>query len=101
MRVALAVVWLLTLCLMVNAQEPVQRFDTNADGQIDQGEYYEADALTRLEKYRDYDQREFYDAKGALTRVTSNEDGNVGFRVGNVEPIREEEWPTSRSTISR
>ena len=58
MRVVLAVVWLLTLCLTVTAQETMQRFDTNADG-------------------------------------------NVGFRVENVEPIREEEWPTSRSTISR
>ena len=36
MRVVLAVVWLLTLCLTVNAQDTVQRFDTNADGQIDQ-----------------------------------------------------------------
>ena len=52
MRVALA------LCLTVTAQQTVQRFDINADG-------------------------------------------NVGFRVGSVEPIREEEWPTSRSTISR
>ena len=107
MRVVLAVVWLLALCLTVNAQETVQRFDTNADGQIDQWEYYEADALTRLEKDRDYDQRvdhwvtyqdgkavqaefdtngsgtadqrEFYDAEGALTRVTSDEDGDGTF----------------------
>ena len=99
MRVVLAVVWPLTLCLTVNAQETVQRFDTNADGQIDQWEYDEADALTRLEKDRDddrrvdhwltyqdgkavqaefdtngsgaADQREFYDAEGALARMTS------------------------------
>ena len=44
MRVVLAVVWLLALCLVVNAQETMQRFDTNANGQIDQWEYYEADA---------------------------------------------------------
>ena len=107
MRVVLAVVWLLTLCLPVTAQETVQRFDTNADGQIDQWEYYEAGALTRLEKDRDYDQRvdhwvtyqdgksvqaefdtngsgtadqrEFYNAEGALMRVTSDEDGDGTF----------------------
>ena len=107
MRVVLAVVWLLALCLPAIAAETVQRFDTNADGQIDQWEYYEADALTRLEKDRDYDQRvdhwvtyrdgkavqaefdtngsgtadqrEFYDAEGALQRVTSDEDGDGTF----------------------
>ena len=112
MRVVLVVVWLLALCLTVNAQETVQRFDTNADGQIDQWEYYESDALARLEKDRDYDQRvdhwviyqegkavqaefdtngsgtadqrEFYDADGALQRVTSDEDGD-----GNVDSVWE------------
>ena len=38
MRRGLAVVWLVTLGLTVNAQETVQRFDTNADSQIDQWE---------------------------------------------------------------
>ena len=54
MRIVMAVVWLLALCLPVGAAETVQRFDTNADGQIDQWEYYDGDALTRLEKDRDY-----------------------------------------------
>ena len=107
MRVVLAMVWLMALCLPVSAAETVQRFDTNGDGQIDQWEYYEADALTRLEKDRDYDervdhwvtyrdgkavqaefdtngsgkadQREFYDADGALQRVASDEDGDGTF----------------------
>ena len=48
MRVVLTVVWLVALGLLVSAAEVVQRFDTNADGQIDQWEYYEADALTRV-----------------------------------------------------
>ena len=65
MRIVLVVVWLLGPCLTVNAQETVQRFDTNADGQIDQWEYYEADALAR---------------------VTSDEDGD-----GNVDSV----WETS------
>ena len=55
MRVVLVVVWLLSLCLTVNAQETVQRFDTNADGRIDQWEYYEADALTRVTSDTDGD----------------------------------------------
>ena len=48
MRVVLTVVWLVALRLLVSAAEVVQRFDTNADGQIDQWEYYEADALARV-----------------------------------------------------
>lgn len=59
MRIVLAVVWLLALCLPVNAQETVQRFDTNGSGTADQ--------------------REFYDAEGVLQRVTSDEDGNGTF----------------------
>ena len=55
MRVVLVVVWLLSLCLTANAQETVQRFDTNADGRIDQWEYYEADALTRVTSDTDGD----------------------------------------------
>ena len=33
MRVVLAMVWLMALCLPVSAAETVQRFDTNGDGQ--------------------------------------------------------------------
>ena len=36
MRAVLTMVWLVALCLPVSAAEVVQRFDTNADGQIDQ-----------------------------------------------------------------
>ena len=36
-------------------------------------------ALTCLEKDRDYDRREFYDAEGALQRVTSDEDDDGTF----------------------
>ena len=107
MHIVLAVVWLLALCLPTMAAETVQRFDTNGDIKIDQWEYYEADALTRLEKDRDYDQRvdhwvtyqdgnmvkaqfdtngsgaadqrEFYGADGALQRMTSDEDGDGTF----------------------
>ena len=48
MRVVLTMVWLVALRLLVSAAEVVQRLDTNADGQIDQWEYYEADVLTRV-----------------------------------------------------
>lgn len=34
MRIVLVVVWLLAPCLTANAQETVQRFDTNADGNV-------------------------------------------------------------------
>jgi hypothetical protein len=120
MRTVLAAVWLMALCLPVNAAEVVQRFDTNGDGQIDQWEYYEADVLTRLEKDRDYDERvdhwvtyqdgkavraefdtngsgkadqhEFYDADGALQLVTSDEDGD-----GNPD-----QWQTyEQGTVAR
>ena len=46
MRIELPAVWLLALCLPLGAAETVQRFDTNAEGQIDQWEFYEKDALT-------------------------------------------------------
>ena len=71
-----------SLCLTVTAQQTVQRFDTNADGTPDQWERFKGGSD---EPYK----------------VESGTDGAVGFRVGNVEPIREEKWPTSRSTISR
>ena len=41
MRTQLPVVWLLALCLPTFAAETVERFDTNAEGQIDQWEFCE------------------------------------------------------------
>ena len=41
MRVVLAVVWLMVLCLPVSAAETVQRFNTNGDGQADQIIHYD------------------------------------------------------------
>ncbi|WP_089721562.1 hypothetical protein [Candidatus Entotheonella palauensis] len=89
--------------LPVMAAEVVQRFDTDGDGHIDQWEYYESGALTRLEADRNHDQRvdhwvmyhqgkamqaefdtngsgaadqrEFYNANGELQRAASDRDG--------------------------
>ena len=43
MRVVLAVVWLMVLCLPVSAAETVQRFNTNGDGQADQIIHYDGE----------------------------------------------------------
>ena len=98
MRVVLAVIWLLMLCLTVNAQETVQRFDTNADGQIDQWEYYEADALTRLEKDRDYDQRvghwvTYQDGKAVQAEFGTNGSGTADQReFYDAEGAEADQW---------
>ena len=43
MRIVLAVVWLLALCLVVNAQETVQWFDTNGSDAADQLEFHDVE----------------------------------------------------------
>ena len=43
MRSVLVVVWLLALCLTVNAQETVPRFDTNGSDAADQREFYDVE----------------------------------------------------------
>ena len=68
MRIVLAVVWLLALCLPAGAAETVQRFDTSGSSATDQ--------------------RELYGADGALQGVTSHEGDGTFEQQSSSVPVR-------------